>query len=105
MQNYIRLTNFSLLNVHYAFFDTSNHYADQIFMDKKIKVSFGKELQNPDEGYAVILCRVRKKDGAAFREAMADLERKMLLLGHSDYGDFCDRMSALLAQTEAKAGA
>ena len=95
MQNYIKLTNRSLFHFHYAFFDVSEYFADQIFIEKQIKVKFGRELKHPDEPYTIIFCKIKKKDEKAFLEAMEELERKMFLLGHTDYSDFCSTMSKL----------
>lgn len=95
MQNYIKLTNFSLFNVHYAYFDAPEYLADQIFAQKNLKVKFGSELKHPEEPFVLVFCRVKKRNEHLFLEAMEELKNKMLLLGHTDYLLFCEKMSKM----------
>ncbi len=96
MQNYIKLTNFSLFCVHYAYFDAPEYLADQIFVQKNLKVKFGKELKNTEDAYVLVFCKIRKRDEHLFLEAMEELKNKMLLLGHTDYLSFCEKMSKMI---------
>lgn len=96
MQNHIKLTNFSLLNVHYAYFDTPEYLADQIFAQKNLKIKFEKELEHPEEAYVLVFCKIRKHDEHLFLEAMEELKNKMLLLGHTDYLSFCEKMRKMI---------
>lgn len=96
MQNYIKLTNFSLLNIHYAYFDAPEYLADQIFVQKNLKIKFEKELKHPEEPFVIVFCEIRKCDEHLFLKAMEELKNKMLLLGHTDYISFCEKMSKII---------
>lgn len=94
--HFIPLKTRSLLFRHYAFVDTKDYLADQLFIQKKVQVSFGCELVCPDSDYCVIFCKLRKRDEANFLTALQKLPSKMLLLGHTDYLDFCRSFQELL---------
>ncbi len=87
-----RLEKFSLLNAHYAFVDTEEYLADQLFVQHRVKVNFGSEFSAPGHKYRIIMCSCRKKDVPAFKEAIQELPNKMLLLGHMDYIEFSENM-------------
>ena len=74
----------------FAFVDTKDYLADQIFIRHKLRVYFGYEFAN-NEGkhdYLIIFCKVKKKDVEEFDKCMKELQNKMLLLGYTDYVDF-----------------
>ena len=89
MKNYLTLERFSLLYDHYAFIDVPKYYADQLFIRHQVTVRFGKEFQHPDHPYAVIFCKVRKRDRDKFLSALSELNRKMILCGYPGYEEFC----------------
>ncbi len=86
------IQKFSLLYSYYAIIDTKDYFADQLFINKEVRVWFGVEYACPDAPYRVIFCKCRKRDAKAFEEAMEDLPRKMLLCGHTDYIRFCEEL-------------
>lgn len=86
---YLHLERFSLLYSHYAILDTSDYYADQLFIKHQVPVLFGKEYAHPDAPYQIIFCCVRKKDEQRFLTALEELPNKMALCGHPDYPTFC----------------
>ena len=43
-KNYWRLRRFSLFYKYYAFVDTEEYLGDQLFIQQKVEVSFGKEF-------------------------------------------------------------
>ena len=94
--HYIKLEQFSLLNCHYAFLDTPEYLADQLFIRHQVKVRFGEELHHPDKDYVVINCRVRKKDEQRFLDALNELPGKMALWGHLDYPQVCEEFQAII---------
>ena len=94
--HYIKLEQFSLLNCHYAFVDTPEYLADQLFIRHEVKVRFGQEFHHPDKDYIVIICRVRKKDEQRFLDALNELPGKMALLGYADYPQFCEEFQTIL---------
>lgn len=98
MKNFIKLEKCSLLYAHYAFADTEEYLADQIFVKHKIKVDFGKEYAHADSPYLIIFCKVRKPHAAEFESALLEMGNKMILMGHTDYEHWC---AAFLGKMEA----
>lgn len=90
MQNYIKLKHFSLLFAFYAYIDAKEHLADNLFINEKVTVHFKQEFIKPGCKYAIVFCKIRKKDKGKFLDALAQLEKKMLIMGYSDYPDFCN---------------
>ncbi len=90
MKNYIKLEDKSLLYYHYVYVDAVSYLADELFIQEKVRVHFGKEAKKEGYPYHVIFCKVRKKNEEKFLSAMEQLNKKMLLLGHSDYMDICE---------------
>ncbi len=91
-KNYWRLRRFSLFYKYYAFVDTEEYLGDQLFIQQKVEVSFGKEFGKKGNDYLIIFCKVRKKDEKKFLKALEELEKKMLLMGHHDYPIFCENL-------------
>ncbi|MEG2881521.1 MAG: hypothetical protein RR873_01145 [Christensenella sp.] len=96
--NYWKLDEPSLLYVHYAFVDNSDHLADALFIKHRIKVTFQQECSKKNIPYVIVFCKVRKTDEAAFTEALSELNNKMYLLNHTDYSDACAQIAAMFAQ-------
>lgn len=90
--NYIKLRNWRPFTCQYMFLDTEDYLADKLFIRHKVAVDFGTEYVNKESGYVVITCRIRKWHEKQFREALAALPDKMLLLGHTDYADSCKEL-------------
>lgn len=88
--NYLHIQSRSPFSKRYMFVDTMEHLADQVFIEKKIPVRFGDEFQRDGTKYVLITCRVKKRYVEQFEEALSALVDKMLLLGHTDYGTFCN---------------
>ncbi len=101
-QDYGKFNNFELTTklpntCEYLFVDVPNHRADQIFIRNQIPVRFRrKELSSGDSAYVIIFCRFKKKYRSQFLESMADLERCMLIEGHTDYTKFCAELMKML---------
>lgn len=87
--NYWKLDKASLRFYYYAFIDTSEYLADQLFVKHEVEVDFGKEFSKKGDDYRIIFCRVKKQDEEGFLAALAELSKKMLLMGHMDYPAFC----------------
>ena len=98
-KNYWRLQKFSIFYSHYAFIDSLDYLADQLFIKQKVKVDFGKEYGREGSDYLVIFCKVRKTKEKEFIEALEELENKMLLMGHKDYLSFCADMKKKLGNS------
>ena len=94
--HFVQLESHSLLFRHYAFVDTKDYLADQLFIQEKVRVYFRQETHRTDNDYCVIFCKVRKRDETVFLTALQKLPSKMLLLGHTGYLDFCRSFQELL---------
>lgn len=90
-RNYIELSRFPVFFRHYAFIDVPEHLADSLFIRHKVRVRFGQEYTNDQQGYSFIFCKIRKKDEKPFLEALGELSNKMMLCRHPDYDDFCQK--------------
>nr|WP_326184525.1 hypothetical protein [uncultured Oscillibacter sp.] len=93
--HFIPLKKFSLFFRHYAFVDTKEYLADQLFIQEKVRVYFGQEAHRADSKYCMIFCKIKKSDEKAFLIALQKLPSKMLLCGHTDYLDFCRNFQKL----------
>lgn len=89
MNNYMKLKSFSLLFHNYIFLDTVDYLADQLFINHKVKVHFGKEFAKEGTPYRFICCKIRKKDEGKFLDALGNMKAKALLLGYEDYDKYC----------------
>lgn len=96
-KNYFTLEKFSMLYAHYAFIDVPEYYADQLFIEHKVKVRFGREYRHHDYPYVIIFCKVRKSDRDRFLAALGGINRKMLLCGYPGYEEFCRTFIAKMA--------
>jgi hypothetical protein len=103
-KNYLTLERFSLRYLFYAFLDTGDYLADGLFIQHQVTVKFLQEYGHDDSPYLVIFCRIRKRDEAAFLDALEELPNKMLICGHPDYPSQCqtfmDKINA--SQTEER---
>lgn len=93
-----KIKRFSLYFFYYAFIDTEEYMADQLFIRERVRVWFGHEYVKPGSPYYAIFCKCRKKDAAAFERAMEALPSKMLLFGHRDYIPYCKNLKGKLEQ-------
>ena len=102
--HYEKLQKFSLLNSYYAFLDTEEYLADNLFIQHQVTVHFCTEYERPGEPYRVILCRVRKSDEDRFLAALNELPRKMIIFGHTDYLEYCHGLWQKLREAKDKGG-
>ena len=99
---YIKISKFSIGSLffdRYLFFDVEPYLADQLFIRRRIRVWFDREYEKDGSPYVAILCRVRKRDSAAFLAALEDLQKKMLLCGHPDYEE---RVGAIIKEMHGR---
>lgn len=50
-KNYWKLQKFSIFYTYYAFIDSQDYLADQLFVKHKVKVDFGKEYCHKGSNY------------------------------------------------------
>ena len=92
MENCMELTGkLPTLRKSFLFFDDDNHSAASLFNRYQVRIKVKGAWVKQGEKYKVILCKVRNRDVPKFRQAMEDLKTKMLLIGNTDYEDFCER--------------
>ena len=85
----------------YAYADVPEHRADKLFIRSEIPVRFRRgEMTKDGEDYVIVFCRFKKRYEGRFLECMADLERAMVMEGHSDYGAFCDALLRPIMERE-----
>ena len=101
IKNYFKIRKWSMRYDYYAFVDTADYLADSLFIKKRVRVRFGKEMKHPKEAYMVIFCKVLKKDTDRFLDALSELSNKMILCGHADYDAFCKEISQLMERNVA----
>lgn len=101
-KNYWRLQKFSISFSFYAFIDSTDYLADQLFVKHKVGVDFGNEYGQKGTDYLIIFCKVRKVKEKAFMNALNELENKMLLMGYRDYTNFCKKMKEKLVTDKSK---
>lgn len=52
--NFVKIKKFSLLYYHYAYLDTKDYLADQLFVNNKVKVRFGREYEKGSTGLSSV---------------------------------------------------
>ena len=101
--NHIKIRKFSLFYEHYLYLDTVDYHADQIFINNKVRVIFGKEFLNSGDGkYVAIFCKVRKRDRELFLKSMGNLYNKMIILRDITYQEMCKDLFSRCEDLERK---
>ena len=95
IKNYFKIDKFNPFREKYMFIDLPEYLADDIFVRNELSVKFGKEYEKPEEKYVFVFCTIWKKDREKFEVCMKQLETKMLLMGHTDYTEFCKKWDKL----------
>jgi len=94
MKNYVKIIDgVGPFEKRFAFADTKENLADQIFIKHKLFVRFGPEFEKTGEKYKIIFCKVSKKRAGDFVECMKELSNKMELFGYTDYEEFCESLA------------
>lgn len=88
--NYVKIKYWNPFKRAYMYVDINetNESSFQIFENRRIPVSY-KVYHKKDDNYSVILCKFPRRCEPGFVEAMEELQRNLLIKGHSDYIDFC----------------
>lgn len=101
--HYHKLNSTSLFTNEFVYVDLPEYLADQLFIKHMVKVKFDKDqMRRPGDPYAVIFCKVRKKDTKRFLAALDELPDKMRLHGHEDYEKYCDAVFGVLNRGKEK---
>lgn len=84
---------FSLCYNYYAYIDTKTYLADNMLLRNEVSyIKYLKEYHSINCDYAVIFCRIKKKDNNKFIKAMEELKNSMLIAGHLDYEKYCKNL-------------
>lgn len=89
MRNFLRLKRFSLLFSYYAYVDSPDYLADDLFEKHRVHVLFGDEYGHYEYKYNVIFAKCPKYETRRFEAGMKDLADVMALGGHGDYEEVC----------------
>ena len=101
---YIELDDWMPFRKMFAYMDASDHYrADELLRKYKLKVKFKNEWSSTDGRYRMIFCSVPKIQAQLFKEAMAEMPGRMLLLGYDDYSEYWTKMIESLGDSEVLA--
>lgn len=92
MRNYVQIDKFSLRYRYFCYVDVKQYLADELFKKNRIRVWFTKEYGKEDKDYIAIMCKVYKRDAKKFEALMPELEKKMLLMGYTDYAEICGEL-------------
>ena len=87
----------------FMYIDSPEHLGDKEFINQKLRVWFKGSYVNPSEPYQMVVCKVRKRDVQKFYAAMEALPRRMLLMGHEDYEEYCEGMIPVLEASRGSA--
>lgn len=90
-ENFFPIRKRSIWFKYFCFIDTNKHLADNVFIKNKVRVWFQMEARKPDTDFVFIFCKIKKSDIHRFLESLEELKKKMLILGHTDYEDFCKK--------------
>ena len=92
-RNNVRVDHFLPWVREYAFLDTPDYLADKVPIAREVPVRFRRrEFGCDGSPYVVVFCRFSRRYEGAFFKCMADLERKLLMSGHHDYPEWCERL-------------
>lgn len=94
LTNGFKLQRFSLFYSYFAYLDTPNYHADNLFIKHKVTIKFLREFVHDDWPYVLIFGRCRKNYFPKAVAALNELPNKMLICGHKDYQDFCTKLVA-----------
>ena len=90
----LKIKTLSPFYLRFAYLDIPEYVADTIFIQNKLHVKFGKEFKKEGNPYIIIMCKIRKKDFDKFEKSLEELERRMLLTGHTDYIEKCEEVKS-----------
>lgn len=94
--NCIRLTNpiTDIFTRRYAYLDSEDYLADQIFERRNLKVKFYKEEFHKDS-WVIVRCKIRRKDESEFLQAMKELSNNITLCNDGkEYAKICDEFKS-----------
>ncbi len=100
-RNYWKATDFSIIRVPYMYIDHYSYLADNLFIQRKIRVWYKREYAKDGIPYRLVFCRVLRGDSERFEEALEKLKDKMLLMGHLDYEGTCAFFEDVLSDNKS----
>lgn len=74
---------------------------DPLLRQHHVRMRYYGAMDHPKYPYTCVIAKVHKDDIDNFVSAMDDLIRKHLLLGHTDYTEFCTEVIMSMADTQS----
>ncbi len=99
----MKLERPSLFHFYYAYMDTKDYRADDLFIKHQVTVKFETEFARPGSDFIIVLCRIRKKDNSRFLTAIREFPNKMLLLGYDNCIECWRALEGILKETSSRA--
>lgn len=90
MSNYMRTDKFNPFRVYFFYVDCKEKLADDVFIENELTVYFHGDYYNKESKYMWVSCSVKRRDVSKFEECMERLHDKVLILGYTDYDEFCE---------------
>lgn len=87
--NYVTVSKASDPYLDYAFIDSDENWAEDIFGLRDIPVEIIRVFQNPCINMQIVICRVKRKDKKIFSECMHILRACMSCDGTDTYDKYC----------------
>lgn len=94
--NYIEIRSWSPFSAQFLYFDLPEYVADNVFGQVGLIPRFYEHLEREGSPYILIRCRVSRKDVHKFHQAMAQLKKNMIIMGHDDYETLCTEVDGMI---------
>lgn len=94
--NYIELTNKGITHKYFAFIDAKEMLISQLCEDRGIYLKLIDEYDNEKyPNYSIYICKVKNSNISILKDIFDQLEKKMLITGHTDYIDTCNSIMSI----------
>ena len=93
--NYLRLHTRLPFVKSYVFLDTTDHLFCRVFDRASIHLMGMKEFFSHDSRIRLIKCYVKAGDSALFEEKLPEIRNAALIMGYSEYDEYCDKLASL----------
>lgn len=94
--NYIELINKGITHKYFAFIDAKEMLISQLCEDRGIHLKLIDEYDHDNyPNYSIYICKVKKSEINVLKDIFDQLEKKMLITGHTDYIDTCNSIMSI----------
>ncbi len=88
-----------LFRDYYVFVDTARLMSEDIFRENGLKIRVKQRFEHEPTGYIITLCSTKKNREDVFDKSMAELKRKMLIMGNRGAETFFEGICAFVEET------